>query len=425
MNERAITAAAFSDWLQYAGLYLDNFSHADRYRTFQTKVSATGLTAKIVFDFLESQSGSLDLQAWRNGNVYEVGADAAFRVEATAHALEAVGAVRAAARIRTLRDNSLLGALTGDGDVQSILEKMKDASAAQLIEEFRAKVARALPELAAQSGLKAPDTRPVSPATDIESKERIEQLLDQYVDAHQAELRGDYARHGDVRAAPDFDPAARKAELERQRLQKVNRQLQVEDVEKMSRLMAKLEPKPCCNPADESESVVRARGDLIECYRKYARRAATELLPTTQAWLREAEAFQERFRAVFRPAATGDAVLLERLAGIGQYDVDRRTAGLDRGTSRPRLCAWTKFRLHFRYPAGRDASLRALLDAYDQLCRDFPRQEAAMRQQIFESYETYRGWAPHRHPGDRGGNLSGRGGQRQPPGLQWPAARQR
>jgi hypothetical protein len=89
-----MTAADYCDWCTYAGLYVQNVSHADRYRTYQGKISRQGLAVKIVLDLLENNKGGLDLQTWRNSDVYEFGDDATYRVEQTALALEAVGAPR-------------------------------------------------------------------------------------------------------------------------------------------------------------------------------------------------------------------------------------------------------------------------------------------------------------------------------------------
>src|SRR5438477_1604264 len=127
-----LTAADYCDWCKYAGLYLDNISHADRYRTFARKISRAGLAVKIVHDLLEGNPGGLDLQAWRNSDVYEIGADADFRVEQTALALEAIGAPRAATKVRTLRNTSLLGGIQNmflgtEGKPGAIMEKIKEA----------------------------------------------------------------------------------------------------------------------------------------------------------------------------------------------------------------------------------------------------------------------------------------------------------
>src|SRR5687767_726209 len=106
MSTTKLTASDYSEWCQFAGLYVRNVSHADRYRTYQQKISRAGLVTKIAFDFLEQNEGGLDLQGWRNNYVYEMGEDAAYRVEQTALALEAIGAPAVAAQVRTLRDTS-------------------------------------------------------------------------------------------------------------------------------------------------------------------------------------------------------------------------------------------------------------------------------------------------------------------------------
>src|SRR5262249_27292830 len=73
-------------------------------------------------------------------------------------------------------------------------------------------------------------------------------------------------------------------------------------------------------------------------------------------------------------------------------------------------CAWTEFRLTFRYPARDSAALRALLDAYDRLGRNFDRHEAEMRRRVLESYEIYRGWIGRGSPATEAEILRDAGG---------------
>ena len=110
-----LTAADYAEWCDLAGLYLGNVSHADRYRTFQQKISPAGLAVRIVHDFLVQNDGGIDLARWRSSDVYEIGSDAAYRIEQTAVALEAIGAPRLASRVRTVTDTSLFGQLTRAG----------------------------------------------------------------------------------------------------------------------------------------------------------------------------------------------------------------------------------------------------------------------------------------------------------------------
>src|SRR5262245_31376768 len=179
-----MTAADYSEWCDFAGLYLGNLSHADRYRTFQKKISPAGFVTRVVHDFLRDNDGGIDLQGWRAGNVYEIGADAAYRLEQTALALEAIGTSRVAAGVRSVRDTSIGGMLMRPGQTpEGLRDLMKNVDAAQLVEEFRANVARAFPEMAGQAGF--PAKKPVPPAAEIESWEQVEHLLERYVQAHQ------------------------------------------------------------------------------------------------------------------------------------------------------------------------------------------------------------------------------------------------
>src|SRR5207237_1657957 len=86
-EHRPMTAADYVDWCDYAGLYLGNVSRAERYRTYQPKIGKAGLVTVIVHDFLRHNDGGIDVGRWRSSDVYEIGADATFRVEQTALAL--------------------------------------------------------------------------------------------------------------------------------------------------------------------------------------------------------------------------------------------------------------------------------------------------------------------------------------------------
>src|ERR1043166_7074900 len=249
-----LTAADYSDWSKYAGLYLANISHADRYRTFQQKISRAGVAVKIVHDLLVSNPGGLDLQAWRNSDVYEIGSDAAFRIEQTALALEEIGAPRAAAKIRTMRNTSTLAGIQQMLNVPNLdLQKLREQTIApggiaKLIEEFRANLAPPMPELAGQGAIPAPEKKPIPPDSDAESKEEIEHRLEAYIQAHEKQLRADMAKYGDVRTEPGFDPDKRMAELDRLRRADYERERQKEDVPKMDALMAKIETQLAKNP---------------------------------------------------------------------------------------------------------------------------------------------------------------------------------
>jgi hypothetical protein len=393
MSAPTLTAADYSDWCRFAGLYLDNISHADRYRTYQQKISGAGLVTKIVFDFLESNPGGIDLQVWRNGYVYEMGSTAVFRIEQTTLALEAIGAPRIAAKMRTLRNTSLGGMLRESaGNPELLQEFMKKADAAKLVEELRANVARAMPHLAAEVGLPVPEKQPVPPAEGIESWEEIEHRLGVYVQAHEQALRADIAKYGDVRAEPGFDPDQRLAELDRLRLARYDREAQKEDVHKMDELMDRIDKQLAQNPNSKPGKIASLRRKFFDYYRKYSRRPADELLPDTQQCLQKAERLQAKYAAVFRPPPIDDEALLKRLAALGTYEVDMDSKRVSLSWESPAGLAsdWTVYSLAMHYRVDDKKALRALLDACDRLQKRFAQHQLELRQEILEHFEMQR-----------------------------------
>jgi ankyrin repeat protein/SMI1/KNR4 family protein SUKH-1 len=392
MNTPTLTAADYSDWLQFAGLYLFNVSHTDRYQTFQKKISPAGLATRIVFDFLESHKGSINLQLWRNSDVYEQPHDAKWRIEQTAKSLEAIGAPRIAARMRTLKDTSLGGQISsmfaGSEDPSSLMEKMKDIDPKKLMEEFRANVVRAMPDMAADV------PSPPKPATDteIESWEQLEHLLDRYVKSRESDLRGDMARHGDPRAEPGFDPAARMAELDRLRRAEYDREAQREDAPKMATLMDEIESKLAKDPKTKPGKLAKPRRALLDLYRKYVNRPAGELLPETRAGLEKAARFQEKYSDYFCPKPIDNDKLLARLAGYGKYAVDMGTKEVKVSWDSPNglTSDWTTFTLSVQFRIGDKKKLQLMLDACDRMRKHFARHEAELRQQVLAHFEMMR-----------------------------------
>jgi hypothetical protein len=390
-----MTAADYADWCDYAGVYLGNVSHADRYRTYQRKLSDAGLVTLIVHEFLQQNDGGIDLRRWRSSDVYEVGADAAFRVEQTALALEAVGAPRAAAKVRTSRDTSIGGMLfERAGDPRALREAVKQFDAAKLLEEFRANVARAMPERAAQAGLPVPQKKPVAPDPEIESWEQVEHLLGQYVRAHEQEFGADVEKFGDVRTRPGFDPQKRREELQRLYRQELDREAQQDAVAKMRQLTEELGKQLAENPKVKPAKVAAPRRKFVDCYREYSRRPSEDLIPAMRDWLQEADRFQDRYPRVFRPQPVEDEQLLKRLAEIGPYDVDPDGSDVKVSWDSPRglECDWTGFSLSLTFPAKKKDTLRRLLDACDRLRKQFPQHLAEMRRALLEDFDRHRGW---------------------------------
>ncbi|MBM4071461.1 MAG: hypothetical protein FJ271_21375 [Planctomycetes bacterium] len=405
-----MTAADYVDWCDFAGFYLGNASHAERYRAYEPKISPAGLTTVIVHDFLGDNDGGIDLQRWRSGDVYEVGLDADFRIEQTARALEAIGAARTAAKVRTVQDTSPFAKFFQlPGNPQAIREMMEQADLPAMMEDFRARVARALP---VPPDFPVPERKPVALDSDIDTWEQVEHLLEKYLHAHQAELRGDMEKHGDVRAQPGFDPDKRRRELDELHRRELDVERQRQQVDKMRQHVARLEKQLATDPNLKPARAAAPRRAILECYREYANRPAVELIPEMRDWLASAASLQEKHTAIFRPQPTQDKALLIRLDELGAYRVDLdgssmtviwdAPSGLD--------CDWTDFSLSLEAPAGKKKPLRTLLDACDRLRRRFAEHQAEWRRQVLEHFEIHRSqiqdWAFDDYERDADGNIT-------------------
>lgn len=388
-------AVDYADWCKYAGIYLGNVSHADRYRAYRRKLSPAGLVTRIVYDFLRDNAGGIDVQGWRCGSVYEAGTDATFRVEQTALALDAVGAPRLAEKVRTARDTSPLGKLfERPGDMNAIREFMAQHDPAKVMEQLRANIARAQRQMGVGSGLPAPEQKPTPPDADVESWERVEHLLGQYVVAHQAELLADVEKFGDARREPGFDPTKRLEELGRLYRRELDVDRQQQKADEMLKLTAQLEAQLAAQPRVKSGKIASPRRKFLECYRHYSRRPADELVPAMREWLRKAEQLQDRYPDVFRPRPATDERLQTRLAEIGPYETNEDGGRTTLSWDEPRglECDWTTFRLVLEFPAKKDAVLSRLLDVCDRLRRRFGRVQADLRREVLEHFEMYRDW---------------------------------
>jgi hypothetical protein len=388
-----MTAADYADWCKYAGIYLGNHSHAERYRCYQRKLSQPGLVTRIVYDFLRDNARPINVNDWRSGAVYEVGTSAVFRIDQTALALEAVGAARVAAKVRAARDTSTLGKLfERPGDVQAVREFMAQMDPAKMMEQLRANIARARGQLG--GGLPVSPKPPGAPDPDIESWEQIEFLLEQYVRAHESELHADRDKYGDVRGQPDFDPEKRLAELARLHQLELDREFQMDHLRELQQLMERLEKQLARKGGVPPGKVAGPRRKFLECYRRYANRPPEELLPALRDLLQKAAQFQDAYPSVFKPEPVADPRLLERLAEFGPYEVDVDSSRILVSWNAPRglECDWTQFSLSLEFPFQDEEKLSRLLDARDRMRQRFPQHQAMMRGEVLEHFDTYRDW---------------------------------
>ncbi|HKB40765.1 MAG TPA: hypothetical protein VKD72_30345, partial [Gemmataceae bacterium] len=267
---------------------------------------------------------------------------------------------------------------------------MKNVDPARLIEEFRANVARAFPEMAGQAGF--PAKKPVPPAAEIESWEQVEHLLERYVQAHQEDLRADVQKYGDVRAEPGFDPERRRKELAQLRHQEWDRENQQREVEQVRPVMEQLEKELARGPKVKPAKLAEPRRQFLKCYREYSRRPAHELVPAMREWLQQASELQRKHPGFFHPRPVDDEQLLERLAEFGPYEVDPGSKRVKVSWEVPRGlgCDWTTFSLSVVFPQKKNEHLRRLLDAADRLRQRFAQHQADLRREVLQHFEIYR-----------------------------------
>jgi len=388
-----ITAADYSDWAHYAGLYLNHVSHADRYRTYQPKISDAGLITVILHDFLEGQRGGIDLETWRRSDVYEVGADSQWRIEQTARALEAIGAVRTAAKARIV-ENSPLGSFfdkAGAGNIEELMKEMQDLDPMALMEQLRGDIARMMPDLAAEAGLPSPEAKPVPVDPDVESREQIEHLFEQWLQEHQDDLSADIARHGDPRQEPGFSPEAREQELEELGRREAMREHQVEEAEAIQQQLDEMEQLLAKAPNTPLRKLRKSRRKVLDGISRFSRLPADELIPAMSQCLERAQRFVESHPAVFAPHPIDNSELLERLRELGDYDIEIDDSSVTVSWRRPTgiACDWTSFYLEVVFPPEDEDSLRSALEMVDRLRAQWDLHQAQLRRDVLEHAENY------------------------------------
>jgi hypothetical protein len=391
-----ITPADYSEWCDVTGLYLGNVSEADRYRTFQPKLSRAGFVTRVVHDFLRDSDGGIDLQRWRSMDVPETGDELTYRTEETARALEEIGAPRVAAKMRTVQDTSPLGLFSqgfmqSGGTLEGMKELMKQFNPADLMDQIRATLARQAPEMAARAGMPILEKKSVPLDPDIEPFEQVELLLTKYVKAHQKDLRADMGKYGDVRKEPGYDPKVRQKELEALREQAVDRECQRDDLATMQGHLVSMESQLAKNPKLKPERLAGPRRELLRLYRQYSRRPAEELLPELRAWLPQAEAFLKQHPKLFHPKPTTDKALLKRLADLGDYhmDTDAHFTTISWDDPQGFTCDWCSFSLRLAYPPNQQEQLSELLAVCERLRRRFPKVQTDLRQEVLERFAIY------------------------------------
>ncbi|WP_339732703.1 hypothetical protein [uncultured Gimesia sp.] len=384
-----IDSQDYTDWCRYAGLYLNNHSHAERYRTYEQKISETGLITRIVHDFIEGAGDAIDLTNWRSYSVYETGKYLKYRIEKTAFAFREIGATRIAEKIPTAENRSPISQLMkARGNLQ---EQMQQIDPAAALNELRKNLANEFPELADQAGY-TPDNSPPTPDDpEIETLSEIRVLLDAYVTSHQEDLQSDLDKHGDPRQAPAFDPEAHLQELETQRLREAQRAAQLDAIQSLKRQMKKFE-QLYQKVEGNSAKLVSHRRELTDLYEQYSG-DQTDLLPKLQSCLAECEEFQKKYSDIFHPQITQDLTLQKRMDDYGPYSIDEdfECSTIRVSWSKPDGFQndWTDFNVDIEFQPGEDQQISLLLDAMERLQSHLLPLATDLKQQIVDSFSDY------------------------------------
>lgn len=389
-----ISSADYADWLDQSGLYVRNYSDAERYQTFEKRISPEGLNVRIVFDFLHQNRDGVDVQAWRNYHVYENDGGLRYRIERTAEALAAVGASGASEAVRTSENTSLLGQLTsgflGSGNR---LNPPGSVDLSTLMQEFQRSAAAALG--GGDDFVLDEETQELVPRrrrrSSVESRDEIAGLLRNYVEHHAATLQADIDRHGDVRQQPGFHPQLRQEALNANLLREHDRERQLETVAKMRSQMEQFE-KGIAKYGEAAPRKLRStRRKLFDGRREFANRPEEELLPEMRAWLDEFESFANRHAGILFPPPVQNADLLARLRDLGEYEYDVQEFGTQLSWKAPRGfdSDWTLFSLTILYPEANEEALTEALDAVEELRSDFAHTATRLRAEVLQGFRDH------------------------------------
>jgi hypothetical protein len=396
-----MNARDYVQWCELAGLYLANVSHFDRYRTYAPQISPAGLNTVIVSEFLADNDAQVDVTSWRTYSVYEMNPERTQRVAWTAAALEAIGASRLAAAVRSAKSHSPFEAFASRdlSNMQQIHDALKDVKVPEMLEHLQQSIAHMLPDAAAAMGVPA---RSLSAAQaqagtpDYESREELVQLLDRYVTVHQDELQADLDRHGDPRTQPGYTRKGQLQELERRQQLRWAAEEQLADVRRLKEHVDAIRQKIDKLKKSSKGGELKAdslRRKLLEVVKRNKRRPADEIIPEMRAALAEVETFLGAHPELVPPDPIGDQELKAQLAAWGEYDtyVGRREASITWERPRGFECSWTVFSLAGYFSKNKPESLRALLRAIERLQQRIPQLIEEWRERVIAHFRDYEG----------------------------------
>ncbi|WP_417383851.1 ankyrin repeat domain-containing protein [Gimesia sp.] len=382
-----IDSQDYTDWCNYAGLYLKNYSKADRYQTYEQKISEVGLVTRIVHDFLHDMGDDYDLQWWRSYAINETGNELKYRIHKTIFALNAIGAIRIAEKIPTIKNRSFSGMIMeSQSENKDFQELMQSFDPAQLRRDIQKSIANEIPEIAKQAGIPVNQSSDQTFDPEIETAAEIRLLLDAYVTSHQEELQADLDRLGDPRLNPEFDPEAHLAELQEQHFREERAKTQQRDLQLLQEYIKEFEQKAAAEPGKTFRFPDKLT-DLCQKYEKYKH----EMHPKLKTGLERIDAFRRKPGDKSQPQVTSVKTVQKRLKKIGPYTVEEeRDLVLLIWPEQDTLQTdWTSLSIEIEFPPGQNKALRLLLNALDRLQTRFSSLAADLQQQIVDTFGDY------------------------------------
>ncbi|MFO1042602.1 MAG: ankyrin repeat domain-containing protein [Planctomycetaceae bacterium] len=389
-------ARNYSEWAELSGLYVRNLSHLDRYQTFRSLISPAGLNTLIVAEFLQDNRDGINPVNWRTHSIYEFGGQQQDRIELTANALEAVGATRTAAAIRSARsvnpfDVFQLGEVRGTDD---LLDRLSNLNGSDLINHMRNNLIQNFPELASTHGWNrsASESEAASASSsDHESREEISQQLERYVAANLLDLQQDLKRHGDPRTVAGYSRQKRLQELDAMRAHQTDLAVQIDEAAKIHDYVNEIQKK--LKKAAQSGTVPNVnstRRKLLKLTKAYKRRPMSEVGPEMQAAISRTNSLLAEHPELIAVDPIGDAAINERLTDIGEYEFQSLSGQTFITWEDPVLIYdWAKLSLRLQFPSKQLDCLQGLLSAVDRLKQQLKTLVPGWQLHLVESFRNY------------------------------------
>lgn len=381
-----MTSTEYYQWCDLSGIYVANYSHTDRYKTYTKKLSPEGLATVIMSDFLKDNAGGIDLLNWRNYSVYEVSGELDLRLKLTAESLRSVGAPRLADAVTQVKSYSPIALVANldFSDPKAIQDAMQGINPMDMFKELQ-HLAQNFPEVAQQAGI--PPKQPPTPSAEHESREQLEHLLELFVTKHQATLQADIDRHGDPRTQPGFTVEKRRQRLDAEYENHLEREAQRDDLRKLENVVSRIEK---LKPEAAAKSGDKLRTNYLKLIKKNQKIPADRLIPEMATVLAQVEAFKVAHPAEFAAAPRYTPEIQQQLDALGEFEEESIAGETALTWEKPDgfACEWAPLSLRLSFPRKHPGTLSTLLKAVDRLKKRLPTLTDSWRQELVESFRT-------------------------------------